>query len=188
MNEDVYEEEKDDHKEPDVDQFDGRAGGQRTRHVREERVEHQQRREGHDGAGVEGVQAQEERRPAHQQEHPRRQESGEEDDSLAAMEVEVDAEGAGAEGPIDPLAPYRVGRQRPRARVEDLRVGEGEGDIALVLRRESQVDAAVLDVEGITVQVEVAGDAGGEALDHGQLVHRARVLHVWERSKDQHQV
>lgn len=167
MNEDVYEEEKDDHKEPDVDQFDGRAGGQRTRHVREERVEHQQRREGHDGAGVEGVQAQEERRPAHQQEQSRRQESGHHDHAGAPPQIVLQDHPPRPRRLADLDFLDGVQCQVLGADVSHPRLFVGEPDGVFIFGWENDFNRAGLDIEGVTKVCEYTHECSGVVLGDG---------------------
>lgn len=174
---DVEEEKAYGEEEPNVDHFDGGGVGDGAKQVGKESIQHQEVRERQIRTHVQVLE--EEGRPAHQQEQHRRYEGREQDHSLPTVEFEAETQFSSCV--------VRGAKRHPLDRIESefLWAGVGpcpalerEADSVLVGAGELEVDAALLLVEGVSVEVEGTGELRDELASHCEVVFCSGICQI----------
>lgn len=155
--------------EPNVDHLNGGGVGDGAQQIGKESIQHQEVRERQIRTHVQILE--EERSPAHQQEQHRRYEGREQDHSLPAMEFE-------AKTKFTSRVVHDSKRHAlDRVESEFFWPGVGpspalarEADSVLVGAGKPEVDAALLLVEGVDVEIEQTGELRAELASHCEVV------------------
>lgn len=177
---DVAKEEEDDEEEPQVDELDLRRGRQGAGVVREEGVQDQERREGHRRPHIQGLQADEERRPAYQQDEDAGHEGRQHGDPGATVQDEAH-EGRGPVGDVaQPHVLHGEEREVGGPSVGRCSFGQSEDGLSLQVGVEFDFDQAELRVEGVVVEGEVAAEGSEEDSCLRERVFRAGEERVWK--------
>lgn len=178
MNNNVSKKEENDEEEPDIDEFDRRRAGEGAREIGEERVKNQECSEGHHGTHIKRIQPNEESRPAHHQEEDRRQESRHDNHALASMELKVDTHVTSSRAVRKPDVLHSVQGQGGCSQVQHLPFLGREEDVALVGLREAKFHQTFLDIKGISIQFEIAGELAGVVSRDGEVISSPWVYQI----------